>query len=379
MRAALAAPLDSPPLADLARGARRVTVAFDDPTVPCWAPIWLAAIGAVIAELERAGVPRRGVTLLCANALHRKFTDGELAAILGDELVAAFAPEGRLLCHDAEDPDGLTRLGATAASEEAARSSSEPGIGHQEVRFDPAGHGTASFRVPAMSEIRAPALSMYDTRRNPMQRRNVLFVGLFLLGTSGCVSVTGPKAIRPGPASIGGPFVEVDTLSPLLEWEPGSEGDARASETSVSAESAPETPIAQAPVGEGPICYDVAIHEAMNQPATWTEARRRWVGARVYYRQGIAATSHRVEASLEPGRDYYWFVRTRRGDRVGPWSRYGYFLFFGVAWISGSNLPFRFRTPQAAPAAMPAQGGTAEGTGVDAADSASGGRSSVHE
>lgn len=118
VRAALARPLDSPPLADLARGARRVAVAFDDPTVPCWAPIWPAAIGAVLAELARAGVPDRGVTLLCANALHRKFTEGELAAILGDELVAAFAPAGRLLCHDAEDPEGLVRLGATAEGEE---------------------------------------------------------------------------------------------------------------------------------------------------------------------------------------------------------------------------------------------------------------------
>jgi hypothetical protein len=118
VRAALAEPLDSPPLADLARGARRVTVAFDDPTVPCWAPVWPAAIGAVLAELTRAGVPPSGVTLLCANALHRKFTESELAAILGDELVAAFAPSGRLLCHDAEDPDGLVSLGATAQGEE---------------------------------------------------------------------------------------------------------------------------------------------------------------------------------------------------------------------------------------------------------------------
>jgi hypothetical protein len=115
---ALADPLDSPPLADLARGARRVTIAFDDPTVPCWAPVWPAAIGAVLAELERAGVPRRSVTLLCANALHRKFTEGELSAILGNDLVAEFTPGGRLLCHDAEDPEGMVRLGATAAGEE---------------------------------------------------------------------------------------------------------------------------------------------------------------------------------------------------------------------------------------------------------------------
>ncbi|HEU4386087.1 MAG TPA: lactate racemase domain-containing protein [Anaeromyxobacteraceae bacterium] len=118
VRAALAHPLDSPPLGELARGARRVTIAFDDPTVPCWAPIWEAAVGAALAELDRAGVPRGAVTLLCANALHRKFTAQELSAILGHDLVAAFAPEGRLLCHDAEDGEGLLRLGATAEGEE---------------------------------------------------------------------------------------------------------------------------------------------------------------------------------------------------------------------------------------------------------------------
>ena len=86
--------------------------------MPCWAPVWPAAIGAVLSELERAGVARTAVTLLCANALHRQFTEPELAAILGDDLVAAFAPEGRLRCHDAEDPEGMVPLGATPEGEE---------------------------------------------------------------------------------------------------------------------------------------------------------------------------------------------------------------------------------------------------------------------
>src|SRR5256885_1078153 len=37
VRRAASRPLDGPPLRELARGARRVTVAFDDPTVPCYA------------------------------------------------------------------------------------------------------------------------------------------------------------------------------------------------------------------------------------------------------------------------------------------------------------------------------------------------------
>ncbi len=115
VREALEKPLDLPPLRELARGARRVTVAFDDPTVPCFAPVWSTAIPTVLSDLERAGVPRKAVTLLCANALHRKFTPTELAAILGPELTGEFGGEGRLLCHDAEDPDAIVSVGTTPA------------------------------------------------------------------------------------------------------------------------------------------------------------------------------------------------------------------------------------------------------------------------
>ncbi len=111
VRAALKRPVDTPPLREMAKPARRVTVAFDDPTVPCWAPVWETAITVVLDELERAGVARKHVDLVCANALHRKFTPEELAGILGDRLVKEF--RDRLSCHDAEDPDNLLYLGKT--------------------------------------------------------------------------------------------------------------------------------------------------------------------------------------------------------------------------------------------------------------------------
>ena len=112
VRDALAAPVDLPPLRELARGRRRVTIAFDDPTVPCYAPVWSTAIPLVLAELEAGGVDRADVTLVCANSLHRKFTHDELATLLGDDLVRAFSE--RLVCHDAEQPEMLEHLGATA-------------------------------------------------------------------------------------------------------------------------------------------------------------------------------------------------------------------------------------------------------------------------
>ncbi len=110
---ALAQPLGRLPLAEMARPGWKVTIAFDDPTVPCFAPVWEPAIKAVIAELEKAGVKRSNITLLCANALHRKFTRRELARVIGDDLVSTFGY--RLICHDAEDAANLTYLGTSAS------------------------------------------------------------------------------------------------------------------------------------------------------------------------------------------------------------------------------------------------------------------------
>jgi len=111
LRSAIENPLGRARLRDRARSDWKVTIAFDDPTVPCFAPVWEPAIKLVIGELESAGVKPRNMTLLCANGLHRKFTRRELAKIIGDDLVKAFGY--RVLCHDAEDPEGLTYLGRT--------------------------------------------------------------------------------------------------------------------------------------------------------------------------------------------------------------------------------------------------------------------------
>jgi hypothetical protein len=56
-------------------------------------------------------VPEANVSLICANALHRKWTNDELARIIGDDLVRRFGD--RLSSHDAEDPDNLIHLGTT--------------------------------------------------------------------------------------------------------------------------------------------------------------------------------------------------------------------------------------------------------------------------
>ena len=116
VRQALQAPLGRPLLSEMAKPSWKVTIAFDDPTVPCFAPVWEPAIKLVIKEFEIAGVKRSNITLVCANSLHRKFTRSELARIIGKDLVREFGY--RLVCHDAEDVENLSYLGVSESGYE---------------------------------------------------------------------------------------------------------------------------------------------------------------------------------------------------------------------------------------------------------------------
>jgi len=111
VRAALDKPLGSPPVEQLVRPGARVTIAFDDPTVMSFGPVRRIVIEELLRRLAAAGVPRENVTLICANALHRKYRASELTDLLGQDLVREFGP--RLFSHDAEDADNLVYLGQT--------------------------------------------------------------------------------------------------------------------------------------------------------------------------------------------------------------------------------------------------------------------------
>jgi hypothetical protein len=118
---ALAHPIGgSAPLRDLLRPGMRLTIAFDDVSLPLpqMRPpdIRQQVIEAVLDAAAAAGVD--DVVLIAALALHRRMTDAELRHALGDRIFDAFAPAGLLLQHDAEDPEGLTFLGETAEGEE---------------------------------------------------------------------------------------------------------------------------------------------------------------------------------------------------------------------------------------------------------------------
>ncbi|MGH9068342.1 MAG: lactate racemase domain-containing protein, partial [Acidimicrobiales bacterium] len=119
--AALDHPLgDSEPLTALLRPGMRLTVAFDDislPLPPMRSPdVRQRVVEAVLDRAAAAGVD--DVVLIAALALHRRMTEPELRHALGDRVYDAFAPSGRLTQHDAEDPDNLVHLGQTDAGED---------------------------------------------------------------------------------------------------------------------------------------------------------------------------------------------------------------------------------------------------------------------
>jgi len=111
---------DSAPLAAQLHPGMRLTIAFDDVSLPL-PPMRRPDVRQLVVEqvldlAAEAGVD--DVVLICALALHRRLTEAELRHILGERVYDAFAPHGLLRQHDAEDPDDLLHLGATEHGED---------------------------------------------------------------------------------------------------------------------------------------------------------------------------------------------------------------------------------------------------------------------
>ena len=120
IRHALANPLgDSEPLAALLRPGMKLTIAFDDislPLPPMARPdLRQRVIEAVLDVAAQNGVD--DIEIIAALALHRRMTEAELRHAVGDRVYDAFAPNGKLYNHDAEDPDGMVELGSTPHGE----------------------------------------------------------------------------------------------------------------------------------------------------------------------------------------------------------------------------------------------------------------------
>jgi len=111
---------DQDPLPAQLFAGMRLTIALDDislPLPPMERPdIRQMVIEQVLDLAAEAGVD--DVELMVALALHRRMTEPELRHAVGDRIYDAFAPNGLLTQHDAEDPDNLVHLGMTDHGED---------------------------------------------------------------------------------------------------------------------------------------------------------------------------------------------------------------------------------------------------------------------
>ncbi len=118
IRRALAHPLEDDPLRSLLRAGMRLTIAFDDlslPLPPMAAPdVRQLVIEEVLEMAAEAGVD--DVELIVATGLHRRMTGDEIRHVVGDRVFTTFWPD-RLYNHDAEDPEGNVTIGVTSLDE----------------------------------------------------------------------------------------------------------------------------------------------------------------------------------------------------------------------------------------------------------------------
>jgi hypothetical protein len=117
---ALLNPEESDPLPTLLHPGMRLTIAFDDlslPLPPMREPdIRQRIIEAVLTMAANAGVD--DVEIVAANALHRRMTPAELKHIVGERVFRSFFPQGLLYNHDAEDHANLKHIGLTDQGED---------------------------------------------------------------------------------------------------------------------------------------------------------------------------------------------------------------------------------------------------------------------
>lgn len=99
---ALRNPIGSPPLSELARGKRRVTLVTSDHTRAVPSRLTLPIL---LSEIRR-GNPDAQITILIATGLHRATTQAEQRAMFGDDIV----DHERIVVNDAFKPEDFVRV-----------------------------------------------------------------------------------------------------------------------------------------------------------------------------------------------------------------------------------------------------------------------------
>lgn len=103
VRRALEDPLGTPPLEEVAQGRGDACVVISDITRPVPNK---AILPPLLANLERAGIPRDKITILVATGMHRPNLGSELASMVGEEIAEKY----RIVNHECEKSEDLRRI-----------------------------------------------------------------------------------------------------------------------------------------------------------------------------------------------------------------------------------------------------------------------------
>jgi nickel-dependent lactate racemase len=106
VEAAVDGPLGSPPLVDLAKGARSAAILVSGKDRVTRADVFLPIL---LRRLGEAGIRPQDVTVFMATGTHVRFSPEDRAAVFGDALPG----EVRVVAHDCKHRDGLVTLGTS--------------------------------------------------------------------------------------------------------------------------------------------------------------------------------------------------------------------------------------------------------------------------
>ena len=106
VREAIARPIASPPLAELARGRESACIVISDITRPVPNKVILPPM---LEVLEQSGISREKITILIATGIHRPNNAEELETMVGSDIMETY----RIVNHFSQKPETHTYLGET--------------------------------------------------------------------------------------------------------------------------------------------------------------------------------------------------------------------------------------------------------------------------
>ncbi|MBO0841681.1 MAG: DUF2088 domain-containing protein, partial [Nocardioides sp.] len=117
---ALENPVDCEPLRELMFPGMRLTIAFDDLSLPLPTMKAPDIRGKIMEQVLTIAAEKDvdDVEIIAALALHRRMTAEEMKHIVGERVFRSFYPSGKLYNHDAEDRAALEHLGVTEKGED---------------------------------------------------------------------------------------------------------------------------------------------------------------------------------------------------------------------------------------------------------------------